>query len=36
MSAKRERVFSSCKLLITPNRDKLGADSVEAAERLRC
>ena len=35
MSAECERVFSSCKLLITPNRNQLGVDSIEAAECLR-
>jgi hAT family C-terminal dimerisation region len=35
MSAECERVFSSCKLLITPNRNKLGVDSIEASECLR-
>lgn len=30
-----ERVFSSCKLLVPPNRNKLGAQAIEANECLR-
>ena len=35
MSAECERVFSNCKLMITPNRCHLADDVIEAAECLR-
>jgi hypothetical protein len=35
MSAECERVFSSCKLLITPTRNRLGVEAIEASECLR-
>ena len=35
MSAECERVFSSAKLLITPNRSRLSPDTVEWSECLR-
>jgi hAT family C-terminal dimerisation region len=35
MSAECERVFSGAKLLISPNRNRLADDTIEAAECLR-
>jgi hAT family C-terminal dimerisation region len=35
MSAECERVFSSSKLLVTPNRNRLSAQAIEASECLR-
>ena len=35
MSAECERVFSSCKQLVTPSRNKLSAQAIEANECLR-
>lgn len=35
MSAECKRVFTSCKLLIAPNRNHLSAEAIEASECLR-
>jgi hypothetical protein len=35
MLAECERVFSGAKLLISPNRNRLADDTIEAAECLR-
>ena len=35
MSAECERIFSSCKKLITAERNKLGDDIIEATECLK-
>ena len=35
MSAECERVFSSCKIFITPHRNRLSAEAIEASECLR-